>query len=99
MADEAAFLVSEQAAAFGALAGDIFCRGGGHVVVGLSLSDDTATTKVAACVTLNVMLQDAGDGIGAGEHRFAVFPGYRRTADTPQILYYCGSIYSRPQAC
>ena len=60
VADEAAFLVSQQVAALGALAGDVLGRACN--VFGLFLSDYAVST---ARVTLDVVFQDAGDGIGA----------------------------------
>ena len=74
VADEAAFLIGEQAAAVGALPGQIL---GQSVVLQLGL----------AIVAGGVFLQHAGDGISAGEYGLAFFPGDGRAADATQLFH------------
>ena len=63
MADEAAFLISQQAAAFGALPGYVPYRS----VVVLCIGYLTTTITVAyGIIGFGMFFQDAGDGIGTG---------------------------------
>ena len=95
MADIAAFLVGKQAAALGTLPGDV---PGCHIATIPGLFDNAAIGIVGGRdIARHVLLQDAGDGIGAGEHRLAVFPGYRGAADASYLFHYRRRLYSRPQ--
>ena len=95
MADEAAFLVGEQAAALGALAGDV---PGCHIVTNPGLFDNAAITITdGRDIARDVFLQNSGNGIGAGEHRLTVFPCNRGAADAPYLFHYRRRFHSRPQ--
>jgi len=72
-ADEAAFLIGEQAATLGALPGYI---PGQALVFRISHRLTTATRT-----TLDMFLQNTGDGISTGEDSFASFPGDGGAAD------------------
>ena len=83
-ADEAAFLIDEHVAALRALPGQVL----GQAVVlrpGLTV------------VITGMLFQHAGNGIGAGEDRLALFPGNGRAADTAELFYQRGDLDSSPQ--
>jgi hypothetical protein len=82
-ADVAALLVDEHIATIGALPGQVL---GQTVVLHLGL-----------IITADMLFQDAGDGIGAGEDRLALLPGDGRAADAAELLHHRGNIHPGPQ--
>ena len=82
-ADIAAFLVNEHIAALGALSGQVL---GQSVVLHLGL-----------VLTADVLLQDTGNSIGAGEDGLALLPGDGWTADAAELLHHRGDIHPGPQ--
>ena len=82
MADEAAFLIGQQVAAVGALPGDVLNQA---VILG---SFSTTTIVTITLITADVLLQDAGNGVGAGEHRLALLPGNGGAADTAELSHH-----------
>jgi hypothetical protein len=74
---EATFLEDQQVAALGTLAGQVLRQA---VVLRQGFTD------------AGVLLEDAGDSIGAGEDGFSILPGNRRAAYTAQLFHHLGHI-------
>ena len=91
---EAPFLVDQQAAAVGALAGYVRSR----TEVSRTAHHITASTAVAAGVGTDLLCQNTGDSIGARKHRFALVPGDGGAADAPEVFHYPGGVYAGPQS-
>ena len=87
-ADETALLVDEQAAAVRALTGQVL---GEAVVLQPWLA------FLAVFTVGHVFFQHTGDSVGAGENRFALFPGDRRAADTAELSYHGGYVQPGPE--
>ena len=74
-ADEAALLIDEEVAAVRTLPGQVFSQ---SIVFQLGLIITTA----------NMFFQNAGNGVSAGENRFALFPGDGWATDTTELPHH-----------
>ena len=79
----AAFLVDEHIGTLGALAGQVL--------------GETVVLEGGPGFLAYMLLQHAGDGVGAGQDGLAFRPGHAGTADTAELLNYRGDIYPGAQ--